>query len=58
MSKIQWPFVFFAILAASAIIGIGIFISERSLIGILLCIVALITIMGVGFTTKKKIREK
>ncbi|WP_335870460.1 YlaF family protein [Bacillus sp. 2205SS5-2] len=57
MKNIQWVFVLFATLAAAFIIGIGIFISEESFLGILLCIVSLIFIMGFGFKTKKKLRE-
>jgi hypothetical protein len=37
--------------------GIGISIAERSWIGILACIVALVFVMGFGFKTKKKMRE-
>ncbi|MHC0037316.1 YlaF family protein [Pseudoneobacillus sp. C159] len=57
MKEIKWPMLLIAILAAAAIMGIGIAIAERSLIGILLCIVGLIFIMGFGFKTKKKLRE-
>ncbi|WP_010171779.1 YlaF family protein [Bacillus coahuilensis] len=57
MKNIQWIFVLLACLAAASIMGIGIFISEGSLTGVLLSIVALIFIMGFGFMTKKKSRE-
>ncbi|KUP07659.1 hypothetical protein Q75_05385 [Bacillus coahuilensis p1.1.43] len=57
MKNIQWIFVLLACLAATSIMGIGIFISEGSLTGVLLSIVALIFIMGFGFMTKKKSRE-
>jgi arginine exporter protein ArgO len=57
MKQIKWPMLFIAILAAATIMGIGIAIAERSLIGILLCIIGLLFVMGFGFKTKKKMRE-
>ncbi|KUP08800.1 hypothetical protein Q73_04820 [Bacillus coahuilensis m2-6] len=57
MKNIQWIFVLLACLAAASIMGIGIFISEGSLTGVLLSIVALIFIMGFGFMTKKKVER-
>ncbi|WP_442599350.1 YlaF family protein [Neobacillus sp. D3-1R] len=57
MNQIKWPFLFLAILAAMAIMGIGVAIGERSLIGIFACILALVFVMGYGFKTKKKMRE-
>jgi hypothetical protein len=38
-------------------IGIGIAIGERSVIGVIACIAALVFVMGFGFKTKKKMRE-
>jgi len=57
MNNVKWPLLFYAILAAASIVGIGISISERSLIGGLGCVAAVIVIMGMGFKTKKKMRE-
>ncbi|WP_066066366.1 DUF5325 family protein [Neobacillus soli] len=57
MNKVKWPLLVYAILAAASIIGIGIAISERSLIGAIGCIIAIVVIMGMGFTTKRKMRE-
>lgn len=57
MKQIKWPLFFIAILAAATIMGIGIAIAERSWVGILACIVALVFVMGFGFKTKKKMRE-
>lgn len=37
--------------------GIGIAVAEESIIGILAAIIALIVVMGIGFKTKKKMRE-
>lgn len=57
LKQIKWPFVGFAILAAASISGIGIAIGERSVFGVLCCVAALVVIMGMGFKTKKKLRE-
>jgi arginine exporter protein ArgO len=57
MKKVKWPLLVYAILAAACIMGIGIAIGEKSIIGALCCIVAIIVIMGMGFKTKRKMRE-
>jgi arginine exporter protein ArgO len=57
MKNVKWPLLVYAILATASIMGIGIAISEKSLIGALTCIVAIIVIMGMGFKTKRKMRE-
>lgn len=57
MKQIKWPMLFFAFAAATCMIGIGIAIGERSLIGAIACVLALIVVMGLGFKTKKKMRE-
>lgn len=57
MSNVKWPLLIYAILAAASIVGIGIAISEQSIIGGLGSIVAVIVIMGMGFKTKRKMRE-
>ncbi|UII57261.1 YlaF family protein [Cytobacillus spongiae] len=57
MKQIKWPLLFFAIAAATCIMGIGIAIGERSIIGVLVSMVALVFVMGFGFKTKKKMRE-
>lgn len=38
-------------------IGIGIAIGERSVMGVIACIIALVIVMGFGFKKKKKMRE-
>ncbi|NRD78730.1 YlaF family protein [Bacillus sp. BRMEA1] len=58
MNRVKWPLLFYAILAAASIMGIGVAIAEQSLLGVFGCIAAVIVIMGLGFTTKKKMREK
>jgi len=58
MKSIQPVFLLFAILAASSIMTIGIFIAEQMIIGVIISIVAFVLIMGIGFITKKRMREK
>jgi len=58
MNQVKWPLLILAILAAASIMGIGIAIAEKSLIGALACLLAVIIIMGTGFKTKRKMREK
>ncbi|MDQ0217221.1 hypothetical protein ELQ35_08190 [Peribacillus cavernae] len=58
MKNIQWNFLILALLATASLAWTGIAIGERSLIGIFLSILALFVIMGFGFATKKKMREK
>lgn len=57
MKQIKWPLLFFAFAAASCMIGIGIAIGERSLIGAIGSIAVLILVMGFGFKQKKRMRE-
>ena len=54
----KWVFLVLSFLAAISMIGIGIAVSERSILGIILAIVALNVIMGSGFILKKRMREK
>jgi hypothetical protein len=56
MKNIKWIFVFYSVLTAAAIMGIGIAISEKSFLGVIGCIVAVVLIMGLGFKTKAKMR--
>ncbi|WP_462409121.1 YlaF family protein [Neobacillus sp. Marseille-QA0830] len=58
MNQVNWQMLIFAILAAASIMGMGIAIAEKSMLGLFGCIVALVVIMGLGFKTKKKLREK
>ncbi len=57
MKKIKSLFLLFALVATSCIMGIGISVAERSIIGIISCILLFILVMGIGFITKKKMRE-
>jgi predicted membrane protein len=58
MKPFQPVFLLFAMLAASALMAVGIFIAEQSLIGVILSFIAFIAIMGAGFVKKKRMREK
>ncbi|EFV79258.1 hypothetical protein HMPREF1013_00492 [Bacillus sp. 2_A_57_CT2] len=57
MDKIKWPLLAFAIGAALCMMGIGVAVAERSIIGMIIAIIALIFVMGYGFKTKRKMRE-
>ncbi len=54
----KWIFLVLAILAAICMIGIGIAVGERSIVGILFAIIGLNGVMATGFILKKKMREK
>ena len=58
MKEVKWIFLVYSILAAICIMAIGIFIGEKSILGIILSIFVLFIIMGFGFSTKKKMRER
>jgi hypothetical protein len=54
----KWIFIVLAFLAAASMIGIGIAVGERSILGIVLAIVGLNAVMASGFILKKRMREK
>ncbi|MCA1053362.1 YlaF family protein [Rossellomorea aquimaris] len=58
MSQIKWIFVLYSILAAVSMMGIAISISLKSLLLAFGSLVALVIVMGFGFTTKKRYREE
>jgi arginine exporter protein ArgO len=58
MKNIKWIFVMYAVLAAVCIMGIGIAISEKSILLAVLTVAAWVFVMGYGFKTKKKYREE
>ncbi|RIW29475.1 hypothetical protein D3H55_18725 [Bacillus salacetis] len=58
MKNIKWIFVMYAVLAAVCIMGIGIAISEKSVLLAVLAVCAWVFVMGYGFKTKKKYREE
>lgn len=57
VKKIKWNLLIYSILSAASIMGIGISIAEKSVFGALSCVMALLFFMGLGFTTKRKMRE-
>ncbi|WP_458414034.1 DUF5325 family protein [Schinkia sp. CFF1] len=57
MKKINFLFLGLAIATVIALMSIGVAIAERSILGVILSIIASILIMGVGFSLKKKMRE-
>ncbi|WP_410914315.1 YlaF family protein [Priestia filamentosa] len=57
LKSIKWGLLLYAILGTLSIMLIGVFLGEGSMVGVIGCIVALIVIIGLGFTTKKKLRE-
>jgi hypothetical protein len=56
MKQIKWIFVLYAILATVSIMGIGVAIGEKSILGMVGSIIALVLVMGFGFKTKAKFR--
>ncbi|WP_342430459.1 YlaF family protein [Neobacillus sp. FSL H8-0543] len=56
MNQIKWVFIIYAVLAAISIMGIGIAIGEKSLLGVIGCIIAVLIVMGMGFKTKANMR--
>lgn len=58
MKSGKWIFFLLAFIAAGSMVGVGIAVGERSILGILISILALIAAMGFGFATKKKMRDK
>lgn len=57
MKQVKWTFLVYAVLAAACIMGIGIAIAEKSVIGVMGCVIGIIAVMGLGFKTKRRMRE-
>jgi hypothetical protein len=57
MKKIKWVFLLLAFAGTACMMGIGIAVAQRSILGILASIIIFTCIMGIGFTQKKKMRE-
>ncbi|XJZ28358.1 YlaF family protein [Bacillota bacterium Lsc_1132] len=57
MKQIKWVFLIYSILSAGSIMGIGIAIAEKSIVEAIASVIALVIIMGLGFKTKRKMRE-
>lgn len=58
MNNIKWVFVLYSLGAIAAMCGIGVAVGMRSIPVAIVAILALIFVMGNGFKTKKKMREK
>ncbi|MGG1242766.1 YlaF family protein [Bacillus cabrialesii] len=58
MKKMNWLLLLFAFTAVFSMMLIGVFIAEKSAIGIIASIVLVCAVMGGGFTVKKKMREQ
>ncbi|WP_338469958.1 DUF5325 family protein [Niallia sp. XMNu-256] len=51
-------FLMLAILGTICFIGLGVAIAEESIAGMIASVLLLLCIMGIGFSKKKKMREK
>jgi len=58
MKSLNLPMLLYSVVTVLFMLLIGVSIAERSLTGILLSTFAVIFVMGAGFVTKKKLREK
>lgn len=58
MKNLNFTMLFFAVATALCIMSIGIAIAEKSMLGIILSLISVIIVTGLGFMTKKKMREK
>lgn len=57
MKDIKWSFLLIALAAVFCMMGTGIAIGLRSPLGVIVTLFAFISVMGVGFKIKKKMRE-
>ncbi|WP_102347077.1 YlaF family protein [Bacillus sp. Marseille-P3661] len=57
MKNVNFTLLSLAILTVVCLMLIGVAIAERSIIGILLAVIASILVIGFGFVMKKKMRE-
>nr|WP_308787281.1 YlaF family protein [Planomicrobium stackebrandtii] len=57
MKNTKWIFVLYSLAAILAMVGIGLAVGLRSVIGIFAAILLLCLIMGMGFKKKKEMRE-
>lgn len=58
MQKLKWSQLFFAVATTLSLVGIGISLGERSVLGVIICLLGATVITGIGFMTKKRLREK
>ncbi|MGH2317362.1 YlaF family protein [Planococcus sp. SE5232] len=57
VKNIKWIFVLYSLAAIVAMVGIGLAIGLRSVLGIFAAILLLGLVMGMGFKKKKEMRE-
>ena len=57
IKNIKWIFVLYSLAAILAMVGIGLAVGLRSVLGIFAAILLLCLIMGMGFKKKKEMRE-
>jgi len=58
MKSLNLPMLLFSVLTVLFMLLIGISIAERSILGAILSTIAAVIVVGYGFVTKKKLREK
>ncbi|MFC4320328.1 DUF5325 family protein [Litchfieldia salsa] len=58
MKSINVTMLIFSFITVFLMMVIGIAVAERSILGIIISIIAVIIVTGFGFVTKKKMREK
>ncbi|ASS90964.1 MULTISPECIES: DUF5325 family protein [Aeribacillus] len=58
MGNGKWIFWVLATIAALLIVSVGFAIGAGSLLGVVVSIIGIIIVFGLGFTQKKKMREK
>ncbi len=57
VKNIKWIFVLYSLAAILAMVGIGLAIGLRSVLGIFAALLLLGLVMGMGFKKKKEMRE-
>jgi UPF0716 family protein affecting phage T7 exclusion len=58
MGNGKWIFWVLATIAALLIVSVGFAIGAGSLLGVVVSIIGIIIVFGLGFTQKKKMRER
>ena len=58
MGNGKWMFWVLATIAALLIVSVGFAIGAGSLLGVVVSIIGIIIVFGLGFTQKKKMRER
>ncbi|NPC92429.1 YlaF family protein [Bacillus sp. WMMC1349] len=58
MKQIKWIFLLVALAAAISMMLIGVAIAEKNLPGVIGAVMMFIIMMGIGFSLKKRMRDK